>query len=163
MPNQQPVIRSENGKRQFVCSPAVVVFVINPQEEFLFGFHATRQRLEVVSGALEAEESVLEGALRELHEEMGSELQVRPLGVFHANTFRYDDNAQYMISLCYLMAYEGGEVIPGDDMAGYGYRWLGLDTLLSGEVEVGIPREKWLLQRAIDTYHLWKGQDVNLG
>lgn len=163
MPNQQPIIQSENGEREFVCSPAaVIVFVVNEQEEILFGFHNRRQRWEVVSGALEAEETVLDGALRELHEEMGPAIQVRPLGVIHANSFRYDNNAQYMIGISYLMAYEGGEVFPDDDMRDGGFRWIGLDDLLSERFTVAIPREKWLLTRAIEAYRLWKDQTVRL-
>lgn len=163
MPNQQPVIQSENGERAFACSPAaVVVFVVNAQEEILFGFHKRRQRWEVVSGALEAEETVLDGALRELREEMGSAIRVRPLGVIHANSFRYDDNAQYMIGISYLMAYEGGEVLPDDDMRDGGFRWVGLDDLLSGRFPVAIPRESWLLTRAVEAYRLWKDQPVRL-
>lgn len=155
MPNQQPIIKSENGERSFACSPAaVVVFVLNDLEEFLFGFHSRRQRWEVVSGALEAEETLLEGAQRELAEEMGPEIQVRSLGVIHADTFRYDDNAQYMISVSFLMAYEGGRILPGDDMAGSDFRWIGLDDILTGGVKIGIPRETWILQRAVEMYRL---------
>ena len=62
-PNQQPRIVSQNGLRSFACSPvSVVVLVVNDQEQFLFGHHRTRQRWEAVSGALEAEESVLVAA-----------------------------------------------------------------------------------------------------
>lgn len=163
MPNQQPVIISENGERQFACSPAgVVVFIVNAQEQVLLSVHAKRQRWEVVSGALEAEETLLEGALREVSEELGPEIRVRPLGVIHAGTWRYDDNAQFMISVCYLMAYEGGEVVPGDDMAGGAFGWWALDKLLDPTVHTGIPRERWLFSRAIDLYRLWKDADVVL-
>ncbi|MEM7130943.1 MAG: NUDIX domain-containing protein [Chloroflexota bacterium] len=163
MPNQQPIITSENGRREFACSPAAVVaFIVNEQEQVLLSVHAKRNRWEVVSGALEAEETILDGALREVTEELGPEIRVRPLGVLHASTWRYDDNAQFMISICYLMAYEGGEVQTGDDMKGGEYRWWELDELVDTELHIGIPRERWLFQRAIELYRIWKDQEVEL-
>lgn len=161
--NQQPRIVSQNGLRSFACSPvSVVVLVVNDQEQFLFGHHRTRQRWEAVSGALEAEESVLDAAMRELREEMGPAIRARPLGVVHASTFRYDDNARFMIGIVYLMAYEGGDVVPDDDMGGSGHRWVGRDALLSGELEVWIPRQGWILRRAIAMYRLWRDEEVML-
>ena len=122
-PNKQPIIVSENGQRSIACSPvAVVVLVINKQEELLFGYHNTRQRWKAVSGVLEVRETILDEAMRELSEEMGPTVKVRPLGVLHASTFRYDDNAQFMISIKYLMAYEGGIISPGDGMSDGGCR-----------------------------------------
>lgn len=163
MPNEQPLIVSENGLRSFACSPvAVVVLVVNDQEQLLFGYHDARQRWEAVSGALEARESILDGAMRELREEMGPAIQARPLGVLHASTFRYDDNAQFMISIAYLMAYEGGNIQPGDDMSGGGYRWMTLDELELGQTAVSIPRERWILRRAVEMYRLWKDEEVVL-
>lgn len=47
-------------------------------------------------------------ALREVREEAGPDLRVRPLGVVHASTFAYDDRVRRMISVVYLMAHEGG-------------------------------------------------------
>ena len=67
-----------------------------------------------------------------------------------------------MISISYLMAYEGGEVVPGDDMSDGGHRWLALDDLVSGQSAVGIPRERWILRRAVEMYRLWKDDDVLL-
>ena len=161
MPNQQPTIISEDGERSFACSPvAVGVFVVNGQEQLLVGYHNSRERWEVVSGVLEARESILDCALRELREEMGQGIRVRPRGVVHASTFRYDDNAQFMISISYLMAYEGGSIVPGDDMSGGGYRWLARDDLLSGRATVGIPRERWQIGRALELYRLWYGREA---
>jgi len=141
---------------------AVVVLVVNEREELLVGFHRSRQRWEAVSGALEAEETVLDGALRELREEMGPRIRARPLGVLHASTFRYDDLARFMISITYLMAHEGGDIEPGDDMRGGEHRWVKLEALASGHEAVGIPGEPWLLHRAMQTYRLWKNEDVRL-
>ena len=49
---------------------------------------------------------------------VGPGVRVRPLGAVHAQSFHYDANVRYMIGLDYLLAYEGGQVEPGDDMLG---------------------------------------------
>lgn len=163
MPNEQPQIVSENGQRSFACSPAaVVVLAVNEDEQLLCGYHNKRRRWEAVSGVMEARETVVDAALRELREEMGATIRARPLGVVHASTFRYDDNAQFMISIVYLLAYEGGGIVPGDDMSHGGYRWLPLAGLNAQHTSVAIPRESWLLRRALDLYRLWKDERVVL-
>ena len=163
MPNEQPHIVSENGSRSFACSPvAVVALVINDQEQLLCGYHSKRQRWEAVSGVLEASESLVDGALRELREEMGAAIRARPLGVVHASTFCYDDNAQFMISIVYLLAYEGGAIVPGDDMSKGRFQWIPLQDLATGQLTVGIPGEPWLLRRTLDMYRLWKDEHVVL-
>ena len=163
MPNQQPVVTAVNGRR-FACSAvALLVFVVNEEEKLLLLSHPQRNgEWEVVNGALEAEETILEGALRETHEEAGQNVRVRPLGTIQASTFRYDDNVQYMISVCYLMAYEGGQVQPGDDMLGSQFRWLGIEELADEGVRIIVPNQKWVIGRAIELYLLWKGQEVDL-
>ncbi len=66
-----------------------------------------------------------------------------------------------MLSLCYLMAYESGEIIPGDDMAGAAYRWTAPDEL--GGLSISPPADQaWLAARAIELYNLWSRQDVSL-
>ena len=68
-----------------------------------------------------------------------------------------------MISLCYLMAYEGGQIHPGDDMRGSKFQWWSLDELGDERVKVLVPRDqKWLIRRSIELYRLWKDQAVNL-
>jgi 8-oxo-dGTP pyrophosphatase MutT (NUDIX family) len=165
MSNSQPHITTVDGKRSFACFPAaVLVFVVNEREEVLLLSHPQRKgRWEVVNGALEAGETVLEGALREAREEIGEDVRVRPLGAFHASTFHYDEAVQYVLSLCYLMAYEGGGIRPGDDMLGSEYRWWSLGDLADGSVQLIVPpRQKWLVERAVELYRLWKEQHVEL-
>ena len=166
MPNQQPFVTDASGTRQFACSAAAVLaFIVNEREEILLLSHPGRPGWwEVVNGALEAEATVLDGVLREVREEAGSGIRVRPLGTVHVATFRYDDNIQYMIDICYLLAYEGGEVCPGDDMAGSAYRWWSLEELTDEAVKLLVPsdHQKWLMRRAVELYRLWKTETVEL-
>ncbi len=158
MTNQQPVVTVSRG-RQFVCSPvAVLGFIINDADQILMLSHPRRNGTwEVVNGALEAEETVLAGVLREVREEAGPNIRVQPLGMLHAYTFRYDDAAPYMLSLCYLLAYQGGPVEPGDDMAGSRVKWWSPDELFDDDTHILIPpNDKWLFQRAVDLFHLWQ-------
>ncbi len=165
MPNQQPTITDTSGKRQFAGSAAaVVVFIVNEEEKLLLLAHPKRAGgWEPVNGALDAGETILEAAFRETAEEAGLDVRVRPLGVVHVYTFRFDDNVQYMISICYLMAYEGGQIQPGNDMTGSAFRWWSLEELADESVRLIVPRDqKWLLKRAIDLYRLWKDDDEDL-
>ena len=165
MPSQQPHITTANGRRRFTCSPvAILVFIVNEQEEVLLLAHPKRgESWEVVNGALEARETVVEGALRETREEAGEEVQVRPLGTVHAYTFHHDGNVQYMLSVGYLMAYEGGRIQPGDDMAGSRYKWWDLNDLANEKVKVLIPPDgKWLIERAVELYRMWRGREWEL-
>jgi ADP-ribose pyrophosphatase YjhB (NUDIX family) len=166
MSNLQPFIANKKGTRSFACSAvALQAVVVNPEEKTLLLSSPTRNpngAWQVVSGALEAGETVLEGTLREAREELGN-IHVRPLGTIHVQTFHYDENVQYMIAIYYLLAYEGGEVQPGDDMQGSQYRWWSLAELEHEKVNIVVPPgQKWILKRAIELYRLWKGQTWEL-
>ena len=165
MPNQQPVITDVTGTRQFACSPAAVLaFIVNERDELLLLSHPHRPGAwEVVNGALEREETLLDGVLREVREEVGPDIRVRPLGVLHAYTFAYDDHARYMLSLCYLLAYEGGRIVPGDDMAGSQVRWWSLAQVAEESLRLLVPRDQpWLLTRAVELHRLWRTSSVEL-
>ncbi len=137
---------------------------MNEREELLLLSHPRRPGCwEVVNGALEAAETLLDGVLREVREELGAAVRVRPLGVVHAYTFAYDAYAPYMLSLCYLLAYEGGRVVPGDDMAGSQYRWWTLAQVAAEAPRLIVPGDQtWLLARAIELYRLWHTSSVEL-
>jgi 8-oxo-dGTP diphosphatase len=161
----QPHVLTADGRRRFACSPvAILVFIVNEREEVLLLSHPKRQGgWEVVNGALEAGETVLEGALRETREEAGSGVRARPLGTVHVSSFHYDERVQYMLSLGYLMAYEGGEIEPGSDMAGSTYRWWSLAELEENDLHLIVPPgQPWLLARAVELYRLWRGREVDL-
>ncbi len=158
MPKQQPIIRAVSGRQFTASAAALLVFIVDSQERILLLAHPRRNgEWEVINGALDAGETILEGALRETREEVGAGVQVQPLGAVHAYTFRFDDNVQHMITIGYLLAYLGGEIEPGDDMRGSQYRWWRLDDLASEDVRLIVPRDqKWLLARAVQLYRLWK-------
>jgi 8-oxo-dGTP pyrophosphatase MutT (NUDIX family) len=149
-------------RRRFACSAAAVLaYIVNEDEQVLMLAHPKRGGWwEVINGALEAEESVLDGVLREVREEAGELVRVRPLGAIHIETFHYDENVPYMLSLSYLLAYEGGEVRPGDDMAGSEFHWWSLDEVMADSFPLIVPPRKWVMQRAVELYRLWKGQPV---
>jgi ADP-ribose pyrophosphatase YjhB (NUDIX family) len=108
-------------------------------------------------------ETILDGILRETQEELGGEIRVRPLGAVHVQTFHYYEKVRYMIAINFLLAYEGGEVHPGDDMEGSQYRWWSLAEFEDENVKVVVPPgQKWLLKRAIGLYWLWKDQRITL-
>jgi 8-oxo-dGTP pyrophosphatase MutT (NUDIX family) len=159
IPMPQPTIQTADGKRNFACSPAAVLaYIINENEQILFLSSPKRPGWwENVNGALEAGESVLDGVLRETREEAGPEIQVRPLGTLHVSTYHYDESAMFMLSLNYLLAYEGGRVIPGDDMIGSDFRWLSFEEITGGQYQLLPPSDQpWLIHRAIELYRLWR-------
>ena len=158
-------IATADGTRQFACGPvAVLGFIVNDEEEILLLSHPKRRgEWEVINGALEAEETIVEGTLRETAEEAGPNLRVRPLGTVHISTFHFDQNVQYMHSVSYLLAYQGGEVQPGDDMRGSKYRWCKLEEIANERFQVLVPHhQKWLFQRAVELFRMWRHQEVDL-
>jgi ADP-ribose pyrophosphatase YjhB (NUDIX family) len=164
MPNIQPRVANARGTRQFATSPAaVVVFIIDARERLLMFRHPRREYWEVVSGALEAGETVWEAALREVREEAGPDVLVEPLGALHTATFRFDDNNHYMLSLSLLMACRGGEAAPGDDMTGSEFRWFAFDELDAPGMPLLPPADQpWLRRRALALYRLWQADPVPL-
>ena len=136
---------------------------MNEREEILLLAHPDQPGgWQVVNGAMEAGETALEAALRETYEEAGSSIRIRPLGTVHVSAFHYDERVRFMLSVAHLLAYEGGEIQPGDDMEGSEYRWWSLDEMASEEVELLIPPDEiWLLARAVDLYRIWRQDDTS--
>jgi ADP-ribose pyrophosphatase YjhB (NUDIX family) len=163
MSMQQPFMTDAQGRR-FACSAvAVQAIILNADERVLLLSSPTRNRpgeWQIISGGLEAAETVLEGVLREVREEVGPQIQVWPLGVVHAQTFHFDDHVPYMIGIYYLFAYEEGEVQPGDDMCDAHYRWWSLAELTAANVRFHPSTHLWMLQRAMALYRLWQDQPV---
>ncbi len=163
----QPIIVGDLPRqREFACSAvALQAYVVNDRGEIAM-LSSPRRNLpnewQVVSGAMEAAESLVTGAQRETYEELGAALQVRPLGVFHAATFHYDSLVRYVVSIHYLFAYEGGPLVPGDDMADAQARWWAPDALVEAGELLHPSTHVDLLYRAVQVYPLWKEETVML-
>ena len=165
MSNHQPIITTAGTRqRQFAASAvALQAIIVNQAEQvLLLSSPSRKQGWQVVSGALEAGESILAGTLREVQEELGPAIRVRPLGTVHAQTFYYDENVQFMISTFYLFEYQGGEIIPGDDMQGSEFRWWSLAELNPDELVFHVSTQPWMLQRGVELYRLWRNQPDRL-
>jgi ADP-ribose pyrophosphatase YjhB (NUDIX family) len=161
MSTQQPHVFTAGPRRRRFTTSAVAIqaIIIDQTEQVLLLSSPTRkQGWQVVSGALEASETLLDGTLREVHEELGTDIQVRPLGTVHAETFHYDQNVPYMLSTYYLLAYLGGTIQPGDDMIGSAFRWWSVDELDDEELVFHASAKPWMLRRAAELYRLWRHQ-----
>ena len=177
MPTQQPIITTPSG-RPFACFPAVVlVFIVDDRKLLLLSDPETPGQWQVVKGALEAGETVLDGALREVREEAGPKVRVRPLGTVHALTLQ-SAGIPYIV-IYYLMAYEGGPIEPGDDMLGCQVRWWnptkpppqsppyksrggGRAVPAPREDTPHVPYPRWLVERAMELARLWHGRTDDL-
>ena len=157
---KQPVVVSQHGRQFATSAIALQGIIINEAEELLLLSSTRRgdQGWQTVSGGLEAGESILEGMLREVREEVG-EIAVRPLAVIHSHTFHYDEHVPFMVGIYYLLRYEGGEVVPGDDMAGSEFRWWGLDELETAVTQqtatLHLSTHLWMLRRAVQLHRLF--------
>jgi 8-oxo-dGTP pyrophosphatase MutT (NUDIX family) len=164
----QPQLVAANGRRFAGFAAAVLVFIVDPSTRrfLLLRSPAKRERegWETVGGSLEAGETLLDGVAREVAEETGPAVQLRVLGTVHASTWRYDHLIPHMISTFFVASYLGGEVIPGDDMAGCEIRWATLDEVkdLAAAGIALIPAEVWLFDRALQCFDLWSPQDVDV-
>jgi hypothetical protein len=73
-------------------------------------------------------------------------------------TFDYDERVQYALGIYCLFAYEGGEVVPSDDMRGSDFRWWSLAELEASELKLHPSAKPWMLGRAVELYRLWVEQ-----
>ncbi|MBE2221152.1 MAG: NUDIX hydrolase [Anaerolineae bacterium] len=156
----QPAITAQNGRSFPAYAVALQAIIINRNEEILMLHSPTRkQGWQIISGGLDAEETILDGTLREVGEEIGTDAKVRPLGLVHCQTFQYDPGIPYMIGTYYLLVYEGGHIVPGDDMVGSEVRWWSLAELTTEDPILHGSTHLWMLERAMDLYRLWKDEE----
>jgi hypothetical protein len=69
-----------------------------------------------------------------------------------------------MISSFFVAEYLGGEVEPGDDMAGSEVRWATQEecgSLIASGAAL-VPEEAWVFDRAFECFDRWVGSDVSL-
>lgn len=161
MPTDHHTIITAASGRQFAASACgLIAFIMRDDERFLMLAHPQRPgQWEPPNGAYDGDETLLDGVMREIAEEAGPDVQVRPLGVVHAYNFRYDDILRHMISIIFLFEYDGGPVQPGDDMTGSNVLWMSVEQAESDAFNIIVPsKQRWLFRRARDLYRLWKNQ-----
>jgi 8-oxo-dGTP pyrophosphatase MutT (NUDIX family) len=163
MAPSQPELLSADGRRFAGFAAAVLVFIIDPltRRFLLLSSPAKRRRpgWEIVNGAVEAGETLLAAARREVAEEAGPSVRSEVLGTVHAWTWRYDEEVQHLISTAFVATYLGGDVDPGDDMAGSAVRWATLEEVRDLERAGSlIPDHAWVFERALECFDLWSSQ-----
>ena len=158
---KQPTMISQRGRPFATSAIALQGIIINEDDQLLLLSSPVRNKekeWQTVSGGLEAGETILDGMLREVQEEAG-EIAVRPLGVLHSHTFHYDEDVPFMVGIYYLLRYEGGEVVPGDDMVGSDFNWWGLaeleTALAQQEATLHFSTHLWMLRRAVELNHFF--------
>ena len=67
-----------------------------------------------------------------------------------------------MVDVVYVMAYEGGEVVPSDGMRGAQVRWATMEEVDEQQLTANAPGELWLLQRALQVWRLWRDGDTDV-
>lgn len=159
-----PQISGLSGRQFDTHAAALIALIIDSQERFLMLSSPKRSgRWECVNGAYDAEESVMDGFLREIREEAGDNVRVRPITAIHTYNFHYDDTIPLMISIVFLFEYLGGDIIPGDDMAGSDVKWMTLDDIYNSDYEIIVPAGAlWVYQRGVQFYQLLKDDTHNL-
>jgi 8-oxo-dGTP pyrophosphatase MutT (NUDIX family) len=166
IPTQKQPVMISHQKRPFATSAiALQAIILNSKEQVLLLSSPRRNskgEWQVISGGLEAEETIVDGVLREVAEEAGADVRVRPLSVIHVQTFHYDPQVPFMVGIYYLLAYEGGEVVPGDDMADAHFRWWSLPALTVENVLFHPSTHLWMLERAVTLYRLLHNKPVPL-
>src|SRR3990170_8757211 len=87
----QPTVVAENGRAFAVQPAAVFVFIVRDDERVLLLRQPDAPGLRSVGGSVEAGETLLGAAMREVAEEVGAGVRGRPLGGAHARAYRDDD------------------------------------------------------------------------
>jgi ADP-ribose pyrophosphatase YjhB (NUDIX family) len=84
-------------------------------------------RFDSPGGFLEAGEEALDGLRREIREELGVEIDVKPSDYINATVHTYGDEDDYVLALSFAARIVSGEPTPDDDVAEV--KWVGPDEL----------------------------------
>jgi class 3 adenylate cyclase len=107
-------------------------------------------------------DSPVAALLREVSEEAGPGLVIRPVGTVHTFLYRFDSAIPAMLSVAYVATYLDGEVLPGSDMAMSEFRWAGLREIESDQLSLSVPSQPWLFRRALTVHALFKDEQFEL-
>ena len=123
---RQPVMVAADGQCEFACFPAAILaFIVDDDDRvLLLSSPFRRGGWQVVPGAIEEGESPMAALLREVAEEAGPAVSIRPVASVHTQLHRFDAAVPAMLSIAYVATYLGGEVLPGSDMATSNVRWV---------------------------------------
>ena len=166
MTSSQPELVGANGRRFAGFAVAVLVFIVDPSTRRFLLLSSPAKRLrpgwEIVNGGVEAGETLLAALGREVAEEAGPSVRLDVLGTVHAWTWRYDDEVQHMVCTAFVATYLGGDVEPGDDMAGSVVRWATLEEVRELERSSRlIPDHAWVFERALECFDLWSSREAS--
>lgn len=155
-----PIVTGKSGRKFAAHVAGLIALIIDKQERFLMLSSPKRAgKWEPVNGAYDADETILDGLRREIREEAGTAIQIRPITAVHSYNFRYDEIVPKMMSIIFLFEYLGGEVIAGDDMAGSEIKWMSLEEINGGDYKIIAPStQNWVYERAIKFYRLLKDE-----
>jgi ADP-ribose pyrophosphatase YjhB (NUDIX family) len=109
---------------------------------------------QIPSGALESDESPIQGLARELCEELGKEFTYRPLGPVDVSSFLMDEKIT-LLSIGFLVQYLGGLIAPGDDMADAEVTWMSLEEI-KFQKDISVPQNGSNFERALELFRLLK-------
>ena len=153
-----------DGQRELACFPAAILaFIVDADDRVLLMSHPARQGAwQVLGGAIEEGESPVAALSREVAEEAGPAVSIRPVGLVHTHLHRFDAAVPAMLSISYVATYLGGDVLPGSDMAMSDVRWATVTEIEQGEMSLLVPSQPWLFQRAIAVHTLLKDDKVDL-
>jgi 8-oxo-dGTP pyrophosphatase MutT (NUDIX family) len=165
-PGVQPELVAANGRRFAGFAAAVFAFIIDPTTRHFLLLRSPAKRTmpgwEVVNGGVDAGETLQAALIREVAEEAGPAVRLQVHGTVHAWSYRYDDRVTHLLSTAFVASYLGGEVVPGDEMAGSTARWASLEEIeeLAASDTGLIPPGAWLFERALQCFDLWTSIDT---
>jgi 8-oxo-dGTP pyrophosphatase MutT (NUDIX family) len=150
-------IARRSARRSATFPVGVAMVVVNRRSEVLLLEDPDTGLLEVPSGAVEDGETIIDAVRRELREELGPHASLRPVGTVHAYTITYEPGVA-LVSVVYLVAYDGGGIFPSDDALGTTPRWLDRSELMRRSELVRVPNEPRILDRALTQWARSTGQ-----
>lgn len=130
------------------CKCALQAFICDGERWLLFqrpGEHSWF----VLGGHLKEDEDIDTGLLREIHEEIGPEVRVAIVRTIDAHTYVFP-GGEHFVSIFKLVQYQGGPIVLGDDMERCRYRWFTTEEVLSGQVAISVPYQRWIVEWAVE-------------